>query len=226
MTLQAPKHVWLSLALVLSLVGFARANSRWRRIANEEGITVMEREVPGRGFPTFRGIGTIHASIYDVIAVISDIKRHTEWMQSLIASQLLEQVTEGQRIIYMRINSPWPVSDRDAVYRSETKVIRKNDEIDEVNITFRAVRSKLKVHVDGVVRMENLRGHYRFKALGANKTRVDYQVDADPGGWLPTWLAKLAARKLPLNTIRNMRKQVSRTRGWYAKRIKRWKARR
>jgi hypothetical protein len=214
---------WLSLAIVLNLDGLAHANSGWRRIANEEGITVMERDVPGRGFPTFRGIGTVYASIYDVVAVISDIKRHTDWMQSILVSRELKRFTERKRIIYMRINSPWPVSDRDAVYRSETEVIRRDNEIDEVNVTFWSVKSKLKGYVDGVVRMEKLRGHYRFKALSANTTRVDYQVDADPGGWLPTWLAKLASRKLPLNTIRNMRKQVSRTSGWYAKRIKRWK---
>jgi hypothetical protein len=183
----------------------------------------MEREVPGRGFSTFRSVGTVHGSIYDVVAVISDIKRHTEWMQSLIASRELKRISERKRIIYMRINSPWPISDRDAVYRSETEVIRKDNDVDAVHITFRAVRTKLKGYVDGVVRMEKLRGHYRFKALAANKTRVDYQVDADPGGWLPKWLARLAVRKLPLNTIRNMRKQVSRTRGWYAKRIQRWK---
>ena len=78
--------------------------------------------------------------------------------------------------------------------------------------------------VKGVVRMYNLRGYYRFTALDASHTHVDYQVDADPAGSLPRWIAKLATRTLPLDTLRAMRKQAQRTRGWYAERIKRWQA--
>jgi hypothetical protein len=207
--------------LLLTLDSTALADPQWNLIAQEKGITVLERETPGRGFPTFRGTGTVDANLYHVLAVLSDFTRHTEWMHACKTSRVIKKVSEKLRIIYMRIDSPWPISDRDAVYHTESVLDRRNL---SVNIEFKAIKSKLKGRVSGVVRMDNLKGHWKLKALSPTKTWVDYQVDADPGGWLPKWLAKLASRRLPLYTIRSLRKQVKKTLGWYARRIKRWKS--
>lgn len=197
------------------------ADSGWRRVANEDGITVMQRDVTGQSFPTFRGIGTIHASIYDVVAVMSDIPRYSQWMAACLVSKELKSVDERLYVIYTRTDAPWPVSDRDAVYRSTVEVNRDRLEVD---IRFKAIKNSTVKRVKGVVRMEKLKGHFKLKGLGPTLTRIDYQVDADPQGWVPKWLARLATRKLPLQTIRNLRRQVVKTQGWYEKRIRRWKA--
>jgi len=210
--------LWAGLAAALA--GPARADSGWKTIVVEDGIKVTERKVPGQVFPTFRGVGDVNASIYDVLAVVSDIKRHTQWVESCIASRVVERKGWRQYVVYSRTNVPWPISDRDAVYRSHVKVNAKRT---EVTIVFKAIRGKVP-RVSGVVRMVNLRGHFKFKKLGEHKTRIDYQVDADPGGWIPKWLARLATRKMPLSTIQGMRKRVKATKGWYHKRIKQWKA--
>ena len=48
--------------------------SDWREIADKEGIKVYQREVPGTSFFSFRGVGIVDADIFDVYAVIFDIK--------------------------------------------------------------------------------------------------------------------------------------------------------
>lgn len=200
--------------------GVSRAAPGWKRITTEDGVTVTSRDVPGRGFPTFRGVGIIHADMYSVLAVMSDIPRHTEWMYNCKSIQLIRKIDDRQRIVYSRTRAPWPVSDRDAVYRSNVVVDRAHK---AVSVEFRAVKSRYVAPVKGVVRMVNLRGHFKLRSLGAARTRIEYQVDADPGGWLPGWIARIATRKLPLATIQNLRRQVSKTRGLYRARIKRWK---
>ena len=72
--------------------------------------------------------------------------------------------------------------------------------------------------------MTRLRGYFRFKALGKDRTHVTYEVDADPQGSVPRWIARLATRTLPVGTIRNLRQQARRTRGWYDGWIRRWQA--
>jgi ribosome-associated toxin RatA of RatAB toxin-antitoxin module len=211
---------WLA-AVLLVLPSLAMANSGWTRIVDEDGVQVMERQLPGQVFPTFRGIGIIDASIYDVLAVVSDIKRHTEWVERCMTVRVLKQRGYRFYVVYSRTDVPWPISDRDAIYRSEVSI---DEAKREVAVNFKAVKSKKVGPVDGVVRMVKLKGHFKFKGLSENKTRIDYQIDADPGGWIPKWLARLATRKLPLSTIQSLRKQVIKTRGWYAKRIKQWKA--
>jgi hypothetical protein len=213
--------LWLTrplLALLLLAAPQAAAQD-WRHITSEDGIAVTAREVPGRGFPTFRGTGTIDASLWEVLAVLSDVSRHKEWMFRCAEARQLRKISEMEYIVYSRTDAPWPVSDRDAVFHSTVHPSLKDLTID---VRFEAVQSPLMGPVKGVVRMTKLRGHYRLKALGENKTLMDYQADADPGGMLPGWLAKLATRRLPLDTIRSLRKRVKVTRGWYNERIKRW----
>ena len=193
----------------------------WEHVTTDDGIVVHSREIPGRGFPTFRGVGMINANIYQVLGVLRDVKRHKEWMDSSIASYMIEKFDELNYVVYGRTDAPWPVSDRDAVFRSRATVDLKKQ---RVTVRFWAVRSKRKLPVTGVVRMTKLRGYFRFQALSENKTRLVYVVDADPVGSLHKWIARLATKKLPLNTIKNLRKQCRRTNGWYDKQIKAWKA--
>ena len=201
--------------------GSALADGTWNVVAEKDGIRVLAREVAGRDLPTFRGEGTIDANIYDVMAVISDISRHKEWVERCSDARLLRKENERTYVVYQRTDAPWPVADRDAVVRSVASVDLKRM---EVTIRFSAIRTPLMGRVDGVVRMENLRGEYRLRAEGRARTRIEYEVDADPGGRLPRWIARLATKRLPIYTIRNLRAQVARTRGWYQGRVQRWVA--
>jgi START domain len=212
--------VVLALTLAAAAPGAARA-AGWTVVGQKDGITVTTREVAGRDFPTFRGVGVVHGNLFQVLAVLSDIKRHPEWLERAKDVRLVRKINELEYVVYGRTDAPWPVSDRDAVYQSKTHV-----DLSKMTVTIRfwAARDRRVPRRDGVVRMEKLRGHYRFIALGQHKTRVTYQVDADPGGLLPTWLAARATRWLPLRTLQGLRRQVKRTKGWYGARIKKWKA--
>jgi len=213
------------LALPAALILFtllaqpAQAAPGWKHLTTEDGIRVTSRDVPGRGFPTFRGRGMVNENIYQVLAVLRDVPRHTEWMAACVDSRLLKKLGEYEYVVYTRTAAPWPVSDRDAVFHSKTTVDRKNL---VVTVKFWAVRSKRKGPVDGVVRMTRLRGRYKFTALGWNRTLVDYMVDANPEGLLPGWIARRASKKIPLVTIQKLRKQARKTRGWYKKQVGFW----
>jgi hypothetical protein len=84
------------LALVLAAPRPARAEPAWERVAHEDGITVTKRDVPGRGFPTFRGVGVVAAPVWDVLAVLSDVPRYPEWQVDCIASRLLRKTRTGE----------------------------------------------------------------------------------------------------------------------------------
>jgi len=209
------------LAITLALVAGPARGAGWETVTRADGIVVTKLEVPGRGFPTFRAVGTVDANLYDLLGMLSDVGRHKEWMQRCAEARLLRKISETEYVVYSRTDAPWPVADRDAVFHSK---VYWDTNTRVVDIRFWAEKSPLMGEVKGVVRMYNLRGHYKFTALDAGRTHVDYQVDADPAGSLPRWIAKLATRSLPLDTLRAMRKQAQRTRGWYAERIKRWQA--
>lgn len=188
------------------------AGGKWETIGKEAGITVTARHEKKRQFPTFRGTGRVKANIWDIIAVIQDASKHTQWLHECSEAGMLKQVDEVTQVVYNRLDSPWPVKDRDVVLRGKIDFINPDK---EVKIRFRAINSSLKQVPADVIRMPQLEGHWYLVAMGEDKTLVEYQVNADPGGELPPWLVEQASKELPLVTLKNLRKQVAKTKGNY-----------
>ena len=205
---------WVTLAASSGL-----AQSQWEHVKTEKGVRVDQKEVKDRDLPTFRGATVINANIYALLAVINDFDRHPEWMHSCKESKLLKKTGDFYLLSYNRTHAPWPVSDRDVVLESKVSLIPEKN---MVRINFKGTSSPLKPEVDGVVRMMRLRGFYQLKAISANKTRVMYQVDADPGGSIPAWVAEMVVDDMPVNTLTNLRSQVKKRGGQYKAFLSRW----
>jgi len=184
----------------------------WTPVASEEGIEVSSRPSPTSPQPVFRGVGIVEAPLVDVLAVVTDAEHHHQWVFSCSASALISQTSESSGIVYNRTATPWPVPDRDVVLDSRVEVI---DGEREVLVRFSATDHPDRPPEEGVVRMVYLEGQYHLWAEGEGSTRVEYRVDSDPGGRLPTWLATRGTRDMPLETLRALRVQVVRTRGSY-----------
>ena len=202
----------LLLALLLISAAVHAKPGPWELITNEKGVKVQAREIPGQGLPEFRGIGMVKGSIYEVLAVIDDTANHPKWLANCVEAKKLKQLPNFGRIVYSRTEAPWPVSDRDVVLKGDLTV---NLEKGVAISRFRGTTSPLKGKVSGVVRMKRLRGFWKLTAIGKDRTRVVYQVSADPAGMLPDWVAAMAQKKLPLETIVNLRRRVKKTRGKY-----------
>ena len=205
--------------LVISEPVFAKGE--WEEIRNEQGVRVYQKEVPGRDLPVFKGVGIIKENIFDVLAVLYDVPRRTEWVHKCIDSKILKEFGELERMVYNRTDAPWPINDRDVIVRTYVKIDRPNMRL---KVDFKSTNSKDMPKVDGVVRMNRLTGFYEIQAINEKKTRVTYLVDADPGGWLPNWVIKIASKDIPMKTVANLRKQVAKTkaRGMYKTFLDRW----
>ncbi len=190
----------------------AFAGGKWTTLTKEAGITVTTRREKNRQFPTFRGTGRVKSNIWDVIAVIQDASKYTQWLHQCSESGVIKRVDQVTQVVYSKVDSPWPVKDRDVVLRGKIDFINPHK---EVKIRFRAIKHKHKKGQSDVVRMPLVEGHWYIVAMGEDKTLVEYQVNADPGGELPPWLVEQASKELPLFTLRNLRKQVSKTQGQY-----------
>lgn len=192
------------------------APTGWTTVADEDGIAITSRPSEHSPLPVFRGVGVVDAPLLEVLAVVTDAERHQEWIFACSASGLVAQTSDATGIVYNRTATPWPVPDRDVVLDSRVEII---DGEREVMVRFSATEHPDRPVERGVVRMTYLHGHYHLWAEDATHTRVEYQVDSDPGGSLPTWLATRGTRDMPLETLRALRSQLVRTRGLYDERI-------
>jgi hypothetical protein len=179
----------------------------WERVLEKDGIVVERRKVDGSSLKEFVGRGVIDAPITRVLAVIRDANRRVEWMPNTHTAYLVEEnMAARTQTTYHRTKAPWPVSDRDSTNRAELLVEPAKH---RVYLPFHSIDTAKVPPVKGVVRMPSLRGHWILVPVeGGKATRAEYQVFANPGGALPDWVANLASKKLPLETISGLRKQV------------------
>jgi len=196
-------------------------NLEWHRIATEAGITVFAKEHETIDLPSFRAVGHVNAPLFHVMAVLEDAEAFPNWVERCAESRELVRTSETSGVLYSRTKVPWPVSDRDVVLDVRFTYDR---EAGEVVSRFVATRHPQAPTVNGVVRMRRLVGHVRLKAVGPARTHITYEVNADPGGMIPKWLAKMVSREIPLKTVKALRKRVVAVGGRYDQRIARWEA--
>ena len=64
----------------------------------------------------------------------------------------------------------------------------------------------------GRVRMPFIRVKWMMKPLKkyqGKKTYIHFQVHADPGGLLPSWVVNMVSKKIPFKSIDNLRKHIA-----------------
>ena len=193
----------------------------WQKVLSQDGVTVFAKGVPGRDLPMLRGRAVLDASPYEILAVLQDHTRHCEWMRYCASVRLLEQTADNERYLYNRTDPPLPASDRDVVLKTRFRIVAQGTRIE----TFFVSTRHRKAPKTDAVRIPRLRGHYKLTAIAGGKTRVEYQVDSDPGGDAPHWLVAKESKSMPLEMLRNLRSQVASTRGRYQGFVAKWKAR-
>ena len=209
----------LLIGLALPQVGQC-ASPKWEKLYTRDGVTVFAKDHPDRSLPALRGVGVLPTNLYLLMAVIDDVPRHREWVYRLAQSTLVSRPDPFHATAYLRFDFPWPSSDRDGVVK--IVVERRWVPHHEIWIRFQRTTHSKRPEVSGVVRVPRSIGYTRLRWIGPNKTHVIYQIDTDPGGWLPKWLVRWISRDLPLRILRGLRKQLKRRSGDYGAFQRRW----
>jgi hypothetical protein len=200
-------------------VGLAQASQDgWQVVANEQGVLASKRVEQGRSHPTFRGQTTVNGEILHVLAVVLDSKRATKWVRGADATAVLKDVDVFKQVVYMYTDLPWPLRDRDMVMKRnvEVKVPGK-----EYLVKFDCA-PKERGEDRGALRVSQCASHFALKRVDDQRTQVEYQVYLDPGGGLPRWTVGWFEKRVTVDTLARLQRQVKRTQGQYLDQIKRW----
>lgn len=198
-----------------SLLSFATASSAfagekgtWTFVTEEDAIRVWKLEIPGQDLPGFRGQTVIKGSIADIMKEMTDSAHHPDWMYRCKESRILKTYDETRSVVYNRTGAPWPVWDRDVVLEVSYQY---NADRTQLIMSFHDVPNAKTATPDGVVRMPRLIGFYKMWQLGPKQTKIMYEVEADIGGSIPTFIAKQAAKDMPYLTLSRLRARVEGT---------------
>lgn len=193
----------MQIIVYLSIVFFfttSTIQNNWEKEFTKDGITVYTKTNEGSNFKAFKGEILLESNINDLVSIILDVEKYANWCYRTSSVRLLK--TEENKIFYYYVSeAPLVIKDREAYLCSELIVDEKNN---TTTITMNVVNSTEPVP-NGFVRMPYSKGYWKFTSINKNKTFVTFQMHAEPGGMIPSWLANLVSTESPWVTLNNLR---------------------
>ncbi|MCP4135184.1 MAG: START domain-containing protein [bacterium] len=193
------------LAFLLTFSSLLGAAPKWEFAKRSGGVTVYTRPIKGSDMDEFQGVTVVNAPMEVVLQVMQDVSAYPQWQQDCIKARVVSRKSKYMFTVYFVNNAPWPVSDRDMVVRSKTTINLKKG---LVVSSMRALKSSSVPKNSDYVRITDLKGRYVFEYISRNKTRVTYIIKANPGGSVPTSLANMTSKAIPLGTLKGLKRMV------------------
>ncbi|MEZ5572665.1 MAG: START domain-containing protein [Halioglobus sp.] len=154
----------------------AAAETPWQLDKDESGIQLYTRSVPGSEFLEVKVVARIDAPIQAVAQVLGDGNGCSAWRAMCKSSEVLKVVSDTERYVYLVLDMPWPLSDRDLVIHSVAQI---DPEAKTVDVRLDSASDAFPVQ--DYVRAESS-GHYQLKALNDAQVEFTYTLHTDIGG--------------------------------------------
>lgn len=200
-------NFFLGILAVLLSLGFVQIekdeNRKWTLRKNRDGIKVYTRPPLSGGLKDAKAECLVSdCSMEKTMELAQDYKRYIDWMYRLTKADLVKKVSDTDFYLYVVIDTPWPFQDRDAVVQIRAKTIE--DDYVALDIL---LAPELYESSDETVQISKLVGYWQIEKRGED-VFVSYEAVAAPGGWIPDWIANLAATDLPFESLRMMREEL------------------
>ena len=176
-------------ALLLSATG------DYSRVEETDGILIESRPVTGSNVVELRLTTTTTRSVASMCdAAFGDGKFDPE--EPDLKSRKILSESENERVTYEQVSPP-VVANRD--YAVRAKRLRTSDEL--CVMTFEGANELAPPRPDGWVRINKLKGEWRFERVGG-KTRITYVIFSDPAGSIPAFMVEGSRRKIAVRWVK------------------------
>jgi hypothetical protein len=202
-------HAWL-LALLLSAAGWEQRSFRCQRPARGCQTRACCDQSPGissresGGLREYLAVGEIDAPPERVFAVVTDFEHGAEFMPHLVFSRVLSR-TATEVVSWASASFPL-VSRRDWIVRFHLEDLPGG----ALRASWSPETSPWLPPPGGAVRLRVNSGSWLIEPIdGGRRSRATYQVLADPGGWIPAFLARPAEEAALPDLFEAVRKRAA-----------------
>ena len=176
----------------------------WQLKKTAEGISVYTRKVEGSPILEFKAVMTVDAPLAKIIPLFEDAKGLTSWYYQCTYSELVKDEGPQDKILYIVLHLPWPVAERDSVFRRSKST---NEKDPSISYSIRALPELLPVK-KGKIRVLMINSLWRFTPLADGKTEIYFQQHSNPGGSIPAFIVNQLAVNTPLNSLKSLRQLI------------------
>ncbi len=201
---RAPGVAAALLAAGVLLAATAAPAAEWERISEKDGTLVERRTVPGSRINEIRVTARSPLAPAAVFETIWKQQEYLEFVPFLKRLNLLSD-TGDERVAYEQLALPF-ARDRDYTVRLRKRV---DPAAQRYEVLIASANDAGPPPDGSYVRVTNIRGGWTIEPGPDGKgSLVRYEMQSDPGGRIPAWLANRAQRDAAANLVRAMLKRA------------------
>ncbi len=179
------------------------AQEKWELKKSSDGIEIFTKKIDNSNFKAFKANMVIDNSVHEFVALLKDVESLTKWAYKTILTSLLDKSGDTIQKYYSIARAPFPYKDRDGIYINIFKWYpNTNTLFVEIKIVDEDVNSKGKF-----VRLKG-KGYWKVIVLPSNKIDITFQMQIDPGGNVPAWMANIFVEDSPFFTMTKLREEI------------------
>ena len=190
--------------MLLLISSIAHAQSSWKMKLENDGIKVYTKNIPGSSVKAIRAEVELETTLDALATLLLDVNGSKEWIYATKKVALLQQVSPTEVIYYSEVALPWPINNRDFIvdFSITQDSVTKTLKAVSVNKPDWLPRNK------DMVRVEQSYSQWLITPMANGRLHVEYELQVDPGGCLPSWLVNMFATTGPYYTFQKLREQV------------------
>ena len=186
--------------------GFTADKYHWKLAGTEDGCQIYTSDVAGKDYIAARTTCLIPVRLEVIATVLKDIPNFPEWMYDCKETKILKTVDDDKDvyIFWLRQNFN-PLTDRDMVLKSKTIFNPQNG----TNLVYAESTKESSYDAGkGYIRMPSFYSLWTLQRVNRENTRVTFMIDPDLGSGVPSGIANIRIKNIPVESLKKMMKMV------------------
>ncbi|WP_420571075.1 START domain-containing protein [Kordia sp.] len=178
------------------------AQKEWKLKKDKNDIKIYTKSIDSSKIKAYKVEMTVKSVIDSVRNIIVDGDQLHVWNYKAIDSKLLDNPTEGEYLIWMALDLPWPLRNRDVVISLKVRRITK----DALRIDIMAASDKYEEKED-YLRITYFEGYWLLEQLD-DEVKIIHQMHGDPSGNLPSWFVNSTITRAPYHNFLALKEKL------------------
>jgi hypothetical protein len=181
---------------------YGQAN--WTVEKEKDGIKISSRPASSSQFNDIHVETDLPGNIEQLKGILLDVNHYTDWSYATKKSSLIKKIGDGKLIYFSEFEVPWPATNR---YFYADIDLKLDSTAGTLNVIAVNLPNYLPVYKD-LVEVVFTKGIWKVSTISSKSIHVDYTLQLNPGGSLPSWVINLFSSKGPMETFENIKQKM------------------
>jgi hypothetical protein len=184
------------------------AGGKWKLIVDKDGITLFAREVSGHSEMQFKGVCIVSRPLESVVSVLSDTASYPKWFFKCIEAKKIptENPSEFHFLLYVAIDTPWPFTDRDVVYKTEVTIDFASGKVAIRSIALKRPIIPLRRRY---VRITDSENQWILERISVDRTRITFISRTNVAGPFANYISNPGIHDTTIHSLKNLKKMFN-----------------